>query len=262
MKKIPHTTPVRGAQSLGRATALLRLLAAHHATGLSLADVMHHSELDRTTAWRLLRALEEAGLVQREAQRPVYRLGIEAMALGLAAMRRDPLVELCRPVMKVLARRAQESVFLVVRSGDYSHSLHLEEGPRPVKNFAEHVGVTRLLGLGLPSFALLAALPDDELQVHCARYQADYLAHRLTASKLLRWVRQTRELGYAYIAAQGLVGVGVRFAVGSCGDAALGLVAPASRIPRARAPALATLVREELQRITSQVSGNPLEAGA
>ena len=184
------------------------------------------------------------------------------MALRLASMRRDPLVELCRPAMKVLARRTQESVFLVVRSGDYSHSLHLEEGPRPVKNFADHVGVMRLLGLGLPSFALLAALPDDELQAHCTHYQTDYLAHRLTLSKLLRWVRQTRELGYAYIAAQGLIGIGLRFEIGSCGEAALGLVAPASRITRARAPELAALVREELQRIKPQLLGQGLATGA
>lgn len=42
--------------------------------------------LDRATAYRLVSSLVEFGLVTRDASRN-YRLGIEAMQLGLAAMR-------------------------------------------------------------------------------------------------------------------------------------------------------------------------------
>lgn len=240
---------VRGAQSIDRAMQLLQLMAAHHAPGIGLAQLVEATGLDRTTAYRIASSLVRSGVAARDASSGAYRLGIEAMALGMRSMQRAPLLETCLPVMKALARRSGEHVFLVVRSGDYSQCLHLEEGPRPIRSFAETVGSMRLLGLGIPSFALLARMSDAEFDAHCARHEAEYLAERLTAVKLQRWVRQAREQGYAQISAQGLGGVGMRFAMGSCGDAALGIVAPASRVPRARGPMLAALMREEMRRL-------------
>lgn len=243
------TPRVRGAQSIDRAMQLLRLMAMSHVNGVALPALVEATGLDRTTAFRIASSLAAAGLASRDAQTGAYRLGIEAMALGMTSMQRPPLLAPCVPVMKALARRSGEHVFLVVRSGDYSQCLHLEEGPRPIRSFAETVGSMRLLGLGIPSFALLAQLSDEIIAEHWARHEAEYLAHRLSATKLQRWVRQAREQGYAQISAQGLGGVGMRFAMGSCGDAALGIVAPASRVPRARGPALAALMRDEIQRL-------------
>lgn len=237
-----------GTQSIDRAAALLRIAARHHAQGITLGELVDAAQLDRTTTYRIASSLVRAGLLAREAGEGRYRLGPETVALGQVAMARSPLVEGCRPAMMALARRSGEHVFLVVRSGDYSHCLHLEEGGRPVKGFAETVGTTRLLGLGVPSFTFLACMDDEAVQAHYARHQADYRAHRLTESRLMRWVRQAREQGHAQVSAQGLAGVGVRFEVGSCADAALGVVAAAARMPRARGPELAQMAREELGR--------------
>jgi DNA-binding IclR family transcriptional regulator len=228
---------------------LLRLMASHHAPGIALAQLVEATGLDRTTAYRIASSLVRSGLASRDAATSTYRLGIEAMALGMTSMQRAPLIEMCLPVMKALARRSGEHVFLVARAGDYSQCLHLEEGPRPIRSFAETVGSMRLLGLGIPSFALLAQMPDEEVQAHWTRHQAEYQAERLSAAKLQRWIAQARDQGYAQITAQGLGGVGQRFAMGSCGDAALGIVAPASRVPRSRGPALAALMREEMRRL-------------
>lgn len=237
-----------GTQSIDRALVLLRIAARHHAQGISLGELVEAARLDRTTTYRIASSLVRAGLLGREPGEGLYRLGLETVALGQMAMARSPLVERCRPAMMALARRSGDHVFLVVRSGDYSHCLHLEEGSRPVKTFAETVGTTRLLGLGVPSFTFLACMADPSIRAHYARHQMDYKSHRLTESRLMRWVRQTRDHGYAQVSAQGLGGVGVRFDVGSCADAALGVMAAASRMPRARAPEVAQMAREELCR--------------
>lgn len=238
----------RGAQSTARTLALLQLLARHHVQGLALRELVAASGLDRTTAYRLLGALVRSGLAQRAAG-TVYRLGDEALALGLVAMQQPPLVERCQPVMKALARRSGEPVFLVVRSGDHSHCLHLEQGPRPVRTFAESVHHLVLLGLGTPSFTFLATMGDADIAAHYARHAEAYQAQRMGLAKMQRLVCQTRTQGHAQIHAQGMGGVGMRFALGSCGDAALGIVAPASRIPKARGPVLAELLREEMRRL-------------
>ncbi|MDM0018468.1 IclR family transcriptional regulator [Variovorax saccharolyticus] len=243
------TPPVRGAQSIDRAMLLLQTIAAQHARGVALPELVEAAQLDRTTTYRIVSSLVRAGLVSRDADTGAYRLGIEAMALGLTAMQRAPLIERCLPAMKALARRSQEHVFLVVRSGDYSHCLHMEQGVHPIRSFFETVGSMRLLGLGIPSFSLLARMSDDEIAAHHARHLAEYQTHNLSAAKLQRWIRQTRELGHAQIVAKGIAGVGMRFAMGSCGDAALGIVVPASRMPRSRGAVLATMLRGEIGRL-------------
>jgi DNA-binding IclR family transcriptional regulator len=248
-----RTTPparVHGAQSIDRALRVLQLIAAHHAQGIELYQVIEFTGLDRTTGYRIASALERSGMVVRDGASGAYRLGAEAMALGMASMQRPPLLDPCLPAMKALARRSGEHVFLVVRAGDYSQCLHLEEGPRPIRGFAETVGSMRLLGLGIPSFAFLAHMSDEAIAAHYARHQMEYQGQNMSAIKLQRWIRQAREQGHVQISAKGIAGVGLRFALGSCGEAALGIVVPASRLPRSRGPSLVRLLQEEIGRIS------------
>jgi len=243
-----NPSSTHGTQSIERAATLLQCIGRHHAGGVLLSALVDACGLDRTTTYRTVSALERAGLVVRDPQTKAYGLGLEVMALGLCAMQKSPLVTRCTPAMKALARRSGEHVFLVVRSGDHSHCLHLEEGAKPVQSFAQTVGSTRLMGLGIPSLALLATMSDEAISDHYQRHHGEYLSYRMTAAKLQRWVAQTRLLGHAQLTAAGLGGVGLRFALGTSGDAALGVIGPASRVTRARAPALANLAREELAR--------------
>lgn len=244
-----RSAPVRGAQSIDRAMQLLRAIAALHAEGAALAQLVEATGFDRTTSHRIVASLVRSGLAERDAASGLYRLGIESMALGLVAMQRPPLLARCLPAMKALARRSQEHVFLVTRAGDYSQCLHLEEGARPIRGFSETVGSMRLLGLGIPSFAFLARMSDAAVAAHHARHLPEYQAQNMSAAKLQRWVRQAREQGHVQISAKGIGGVGLGFALGSCGEAALGIVAPASRMPRGRGPLLAGLLREEVGRL-------------
>lgn len=248
-KTSPRAASMRGSQSIDRAMQLLRHIAAHHAQGIALPELVQAAQLDRTTTYRIATSLVRAGLIGRDGTTGLYRLGIEAMALGLMAMQRAPLIERCLPAMKALARRSEEHVFLVVRSGDHSHCLHLEQGAHPIRSFFETVGSMRLLGLGIPSFTFLAEMSDADIAAHYGRHQAEYQAHNMSAAKLQRWIRQTRELGHAHVSAKGIAGVGMRFAVGSCGDAALGVVVPASRMSRARGEVLAGMLRGEIGRL-------------
>ncbi|SSW73322.1 HTH-type transcriptional regulator KipR [Achromobacter veterisilvae] len=240
--------PVRGGQSIGRALGLLRLLGVERESGVELRELVAQSGLDRTTAYRMLATLVSEGFAHRDLASGTYRLGLEAMGLGLAALAQSPLTQVCVPLMKALARRSDEHVFLVARCGDYSHCLHLEEGPRPIRSYADHVGGTRLLGLGIPSFALLAQWDDERIGGHFARHQRQYEARGLSLPKLLRWIRQARAQGYAQVSGQGAGGVGLAFAVGTIGTAALGIVAPAHRMPRSRGAELARAMEEELRR--------------
>lgn len=239
--------PRPGAQAIDRAAALLSLVARQHADGVALSELVVRAALDRTTTWRIASALERQGLLQRNEQ-GLYRLGMTAMAMGAATMDRPPLVEQCRPVMKALARLSGDNVFLVVRHGDHSLCLHLEEGAHRVRSFPLNVGTTRLLGLGVASIALLARLSDDALAQHHARHDPEYQAHDVGLPRLLRWASATRKRGYSHVWAGGVAGVGMWLPLGTCGDAAMSVLAPRSRLPKERAGELALAMRHESRR--------------
>lgn len=243
---MPPSHPVNGAQSVERACALLRRIAAGHAEGVPLRRLVDDTGLDRTTAWRLVSSLAAQGLVHKDEATGLYHLGLEAAALGAACMDRSPLVRACLQAMKALARLSGDNVFLVVRSGDHSHCLHLEEGEHRVRSFALNVGGTRLLGQGVGSIALLARLGDDALVAHYRRHEAEYQADDVGLARLRRWAVQTRDCGHSYGSSGGVAGIGLGFRVGSCADAALSVIAPRSRLPRSRGAELALAMRREM----------------
>ena len=108
-----------GAQSLRRALQLLRLLGKHQESGLTLMQTIEQSGLERSTVHRLLSCLVEEGFAEREEIGKAYRLGIEAVQLGTAGMRHMPLLDRYRSLLKKLARISGDTVFFVVRQGDY-----------------------------------------------------------------------------------------------------------------------------------------------
>lgn len=247
-KNVRIASPARasGTQSVDRALALLARVAAHHQTGIKAAALAEQTGLDRTTVHRLIKALERHQLLHRENRTEGYRLGLEGYALGQASMARPPLVRQYVGLMKSLVRRVDEPLFLVARAGDYSHCLHMEAGSRPVKTFSETVGGTRLLGLGVPSFAMLSHMSDPEIVDHYARFEPDYLKNRMTFSKLRKWVDESRQLGFSHVQGNGVRGVGVRFVFGATGEAALGFVAPSSRLSKRAAMDIGGLLMQEI----------------
>jgi DNA-binding IclR family transcriptional regulator len=239
---------VAGAQAVFRAVDLLKLIGLNHERGTTLAALVAGTGLDRTTAYRLLTSLAQTGLVARD-ERKLYRLGLEAMQLGLATMSRVPILERCRPMMIRLARRTEDTVYLVVRNGDFAHCIHYEEGAYPIKALVLQVGGLRPLGVGSAGTALMATLSDMELEAFHARHKAEMPAER-TLAQLRRQSALTRRRGYACtdnLVAEGVSGVGVYFEVTPGTYAAISVGAIRSRMPEERRQWIAGVMFEELR---------------
>ncbi|KAG1254855.1 hypothetical protein G6F65_016869 [Rhizopus arrhizus] len=113
-------TATDGTQSMRRALGLLRVLAQHQEDGIDLQGVMGATGLERSTAHRLLSCLLEEQFAERDNKTRRYRLGVDSMQLGFAALRRTPLLDALRPFAQKLARLSGDTVFLVIRQGDYA----------------------------------------------------------------------------------------------------------------------------------------------
>ncbi len=231
------SSKITGTQSASKTLGLLRLVGSHHPQGVRLRELIAQGGQDRSTTHRLLACLVEEGFVERAAPGKLYRLGMEAMQLGLVSAGMVPVVERCRPVMQRLARQSGDTVFLIVRSGDHALCLHREEGPYPIKAFVVEPGTRRLLGLSSVGICILARLPDAEVVAVHARNAAAYARVGLSLDKLQRVIQATRRNGFSETTdfrQDETSGVGCAFQLSSNAFAGLSIAAINSRMPAQR----------------------------
>ncbi len=237
-----------GTQSMRRALGLLRVLAQHQEDGIDLQGVMTQTGLERSTAHRLLSCLLEEQFAERDPSSRRYRLGVDSMQLGFAALRRTPLLDALRPFAQKLARLSGDTVFLVIRQGDYALCLLREAGSFPVKVFTIDEGERRLMGIGAGGLALMASLTDEEIaQIH-TRHAASYAQSGVSAASLAKAVKHTRATGYSEIVdtiTLGVSGVGVAFPVSELTWVAFSFGAISSRLDAARRIEMGTMLRAE-----------------
>jgi DNA-binding IclR family transcriptional regulator len=98
----------------------------------SLHDLQLATGLPRATAHRLAVALEEHGLLRRDAEGR-FDLGPELAALGRIAAERFPLAALALPALSDLRDTTGESVQLFVREGDKRRCVVSLQSPHALR---------------------------------------------------------------------------------------------------------------------------------
>lgn len=188
-----------GAQSVDRALGLLSMVARHADRGASLTDIVEESGLNKPTARRLLLALMRAGLVEQDQTSRRYYLGEEAYVIGSLASRRFGLLQVAMESLTRLSKRTEDSSFLSVRRDTFSVCLYREEGTYPVRTHALQAGFEHPLGVGAGSLAMLAALPDEEVEAVLAANDAVLRTKypMLPAARIREGVAETRARGFA-----------------------------------------------------------------
>ncbi|MGD9599807.1 MAG: IclR family transcriptional regulator [Steroidobacteraceae bacterium] len=115
--EMPEMGPPQGAQAALRAIRLLKMFTVERPEW-SLAELCRGSGLNKTTAHRLLRALQSECLIERSAATGAYCLGRGLMALGVQAIVNSDLRRRVRPVLEALARSSRETATLEVPMDD------------------------------------------------------------------------------------------------------------------------------------------------
>jgi DNA-binding IclR family transcriptional regulator len=124
MKSTRRLEAYPGTQAVLRALALLKAFTPDRPER-GLADLARDVGLNKTTAYRLLAALESERMVERGKNGEAYRLGPELVALGGRAQGSNDLREAGRHVLAALAQETRETATLEVLVG--AHTLILEE---------------------------------------------------------------------------------------------------------------------------------------
>jgi DNA-binding IclR family transcriptional regulator len=226
---------------------------------VALADVVADSGLNKPTARRLLMALMRSRLVEQDELTRRYYLGGELYVLGMLASRRHGLLEMAGESLKRLSAKSADTSFVSMRRDDYAVCLHREEGTHPVRTHALLTGDQNPLGVGAGSLAMLAALPDADVEAILGRIEgviaAQYPGY---STEIIREdVARTRELGYALnpgrvIANSWGIGMAILLPDGRLAGA-LSIAAIDSRMGDARQKELAAQLAHEVERVQGKL---------
>lgn len=129
---------------------------------MPLTALAKSTGLPNSSLHRLLGQLLDERLAMRIEDTRHYVIGPLAYELGLAAAQQFDIRAQLRPVLDRLAQDAEETAYLILRSGDEAVCLDLAEGPSALRVVTLQVGSRRPLGWGAGGLAILSALSQDE----------------------------------------------------------------------------------------------------
>lgn len=129
---------------------------------LRLTDISDKLGLHKSTAHRMLSLLKKKGLIVSSPNSQLYSLGPGIVELAWVVLRQQDLRSMCHPFLERLRQTTNETASLYTRIGDKRVCIEELESSQHIK-YAQTVGLTAPLHVGAPGKALLAFLPQAEL---------------------------------------------------------------------------------------------------
>jgi DNA-binding IclR family transcriptional regulator len=140
--------------ALARGLRVLRCFS-HERPELSAGDIVRMTGLPQPTVWRLCRTLASEGLIVCAGEPGRMALGLPVLALGYAALVRQPLARLALPAMLSLTERYRMGTSLAAPVG--LEMVYIQRTHGDFVYFNDPVGARRPLGTAPTGWACLAA---------------------------------------------------------------------------------------------------------
>ena len=255
-----QSRPYSGTQSVLRAVSILKAFSDVRPEW-TLAELVRELGLNKTTAFRLLSALESEGVIARNQDTGAYRLGPEIIALGGVAARSNDLRTASLRELQRLAQQAGEAATLEVLVG--SEVLIVEEvGSAHLVSSSQSVGTRHPAHATSTGKMLLSELDAAELRLILPSKLAQITDKTITDFGVLtRQLGEIRVRGYAVALeelelAYAAVSVPVRNHHGQI-CAAICVGGPISRLVPEKLPELAGILKEAAGRISANLGFRP-----
>lgn len=188
-------TPV---QSVDRAVRILELLAQDGEVGVT--EIAAALDVHKSTAFRLVTALERRDLVEQNGERGKYRLGAGILRLAGATIGRLDVVTVARPICRALAATTGETINLAVLADDTVLYLDQVAGSTTIQPH-------NWIGQRVPAHAtangrvLLSGLTNEQVRELLGTTLPKYTPATLTTGdELVAALAITRHQGYAVVA--------------------------------------------------------------
>jgi DNA-binding IclR family transcriptional regulator len=201
-----------GTQSIERALAVIRDVAAHHQIGARLTDIAQRCAMDKGTTCRVLACLVREHIVAQRDSDKRYLPGQLLFELGLALPAQHALRDASRQPIARAARRFKGSSFVYLRSGaDVVCIARADHAP--MRSAWAQPGTRRPMPALAAGLAVLTQLPVLEADTIVNAYYREMARQKpINAPQRQEMVSRSRALGYGFNdgnVARGLVSVAV-----------------------------------------------------
>ena len=242
---------------LDKAVRVVELLAKSN-RGIRLKDVIDVTRLNKTTALRILRALESHDLAARDGA-GLFVLGSRVLWWENCYRSHFELLAVVRPVLEKLRDVTGETVIFSIRINDRTVVIDQVVSPNVTSTRSE-LGSSAPLHIGGSGRVILAHLEPQELKHFLTRPRLNHLTRRTISKKvqLQRELKKYRRAGFT-------VSRGERFP-NTCSIAApvfdpnrvvlgvISVIGPADRLTHAVSQSLARRLLRETRLLAEQIS--------
>lgn len=246
-----------GVQAVDRVVRALEILA--HEGSAAVGDMAERMGVHKSTASRILGALESHGFVQQSTRRGKYQLGVGLLRIASSIPRRLSLVHAARPVLEDLAQQYGETVNLAVRRDVYAVNVDQAMGSANLASF-DWIGSLTPLHSTSSGKVFLAYLHATEREELLGRAElTSFTPHTLSRAQLLKELPDIVRQGYASTRGELEEGLNAIAApvFGHMGDVigAVSLSGPAFRFDPAKDPGIVKAVIRAGEEITELMGG-------
>lgn len=183
--------------TIERALTILEYLALHEGEH-GVRDLARSLSLSPSTTFRLLQTLTRMGFASYNAETERYRVGMQLVQLGLAALSSFDLMRLAPQTLRKLSSETGETSFLaIVEDGEVVY-LAKEEGRFAIQTWAQ-LGSRRPVHCTALGKAFLAAIPvENAIAILDRKGMPRYTRNTITdLTLLLEELERIRQRGYA-----------------------------------------------------------------
>jgi IclR family transcriptional regulator, KDG regulon repressor len=231
---------------IDRAAQILDCFGFDHQE-LSVSEIGAKTGLHRSTAHRILMALEYNDLIKQNPSTGKYHLGIKLFKLGHQAVSQLNLREICRPFLSRLMNDTKETIHLAVLDDDQVLYLDKVEGPHALR-------MPSRVGRHIPTYctslgkAMLSCLDDQEVKSILRRQTLKPHTENTVKNinQLLADLRSVRKRGYAVDNEE--IEIGLRCVGAPLRDytggmvGAISVAAPSARLSEKNTPVIGRMV--------------------
>lgn len=249
------------AKSLNKALDILTQLG-RVPEGMSLADIALLAQLPKSTAHRLLTALEGRHFVSYEADDKLWKVGVEAFVVGSAFLRNLELASIARPILRTLVGSCGETASLYLCDDGEIVCLAQIESRQAMRVIARPGGRAKMHAAGSGK-AILAFLTEEEVSAILVRHGLEAATDNTirTPERLRRELDSIRKAGFAVDDEEN--SLGIRCVAAPIFDdlgevvAAISVSGPSSRMADDRIGFLGEQVREASVSVTQLFGAIP-----
>lgn len=225
---------------------------------LSLTDLHKKTGIGLSSLQRFVATLVYEGFLIRDEKTKYYQLGLSLIHLGKLVEQESSIITVAQPILQELNKQLNESVAMTIIDGDKRRCIMNYESTHSL-TARNNVGDTSPLYAGASAKAMLAFLPQDEIDDYLESVKIERITNNTVADKeaLLQELATIRQRQYALSKSERIIGacsISAPIMSSARPIASISIIIPEARFDDTQISELSTLILEAKGKIERQLN--------